>query len=202
MKRRSVLGLALSGTLSMLAGCATKSASSESWQSLFNGRDINNWLPSGSQANWRVENGVLMADRLTGKDPSYLVTTESYGDFEIRAEFFLDSETNSGIFIRCEEPQTINAKTAYEVNIWDTRPDKTYGTGAIVDVAKVSPMPLAGGKWNTMLITARATQLTVVLNGVQSSAAQDNAHARGRIALQYGGPGVVKFRKVDIKVLN
>jgi hypothetical protein len=27
------------------------------------------------------------------------------------------------------------------VNIWDTRPDPSYGTGAIVDVAKVDPMP-------------------------------------------------------------
>lgn len=202
MKRRTFLGFTLSGTLSMLAGCASRSASSENWLPLFNGRDVNNWLRMGSQANWRVENGVLIADKLDGKDPSYLVTRESYGDFEIRSEFFIDSETNSGIFIRAEDPEKINAKTAYEVNIWDTRPDKTYGTGSIVDVAKVSPMPLAGGKWNTMLISARGPRLIIVLNGVQSSAASDGTHARGRIALQYGGPGVVKFRKVEIKALD
>ncbi len=202
MKRRTVLGLTLSGSLSMLAGCASQSASSDNWLPLFNGRDVNNWLRTGSQANWRVENGVLIADKLDGKDPSYLVTRESYGDFEIRSEFFIDSETNSGIFIRAEAPETINAKTAYEVNIWDTRPDKTYGTGSIVDVAKVSPMPLAGGKWNTMIISARGPRLSVELNGIQSSAASDSTHARGRIALQYGGPGIVKFRKVELKPLN
>jgi len=31
-------------------------------------------------------------------------------------------------------------------------------------VAKVLPMPKAGGKWNTYDITAKGSQLTVVLN--------------------------------------
>ena len=49
----------------------------------------------------------------------------------------------------------IDSKVCYEVNIFDKRPDPTYGTGAIVDVAKVDPMPKAGGKWNTFEITAQ-----------------------------------------------
>ena len=40
------------------------------------------------------------------------------------------------MFIRCEDPKTINAMNAYEVNIFDKRPDQAYRTGAIVDVAK------------------------------------------------------------------
>ena len=35
---------------------------------------------------------------------------------------------------------------SYEVNIFDKRPDPDYGTGAIVNFAKVSPMPKAAGK--------------------------------------------------------
>jgi hypothetical protein len=42
---------------------------------------------------------------------------------------------------------------SYEVNIYDQRPEPAYGTGAIVDFAKVDPMPKAGGRWNTFLIT-------------------------------------------------
>jgi hypothetical protein len=41
------------------------------------------------------------------------------------------------------------------VNIYDQRPDPSYGTGAIVNFAKVEPMPKAGGKWNTYEITAK-----------------------------------------------
>ncbi len=30
------------------------------------------------------------------------------------------------------------------MNVYDQRPDPSYGTGAIVNIAKVSPMPKAG----------------------------------------------------------
>lgn len=86
------------------------------------------------------------------------------------------------------------------MNIFDQRPDPTYGTGAIVNVAKVSPMPKAGGHWNTYEITAKGPTFTVTLNGIRTvDNAQDNKFASGRIALQYGA-GVVKFRKVEIRL--
>ena len=59
------------------------------------------------------------------------------------------------------------------MNIFDKRPDPTYGTGAIVDVAKVEPMPKAGGKWNTYEITAKGPHLVVVLNGQKTVDVQD-----------------------------
>src|SRR6266849_2609956 len=94
----------------------------------------------------------------------------------------------------------IDAKICYEVNIFDKRPDPTYGTGAIVDVAKVDPMPKAAGKWNTYEITAQGPHLVVVLNGQKTADVQDSKHLGGPVALQYGS-GVVKFRKLQIKEL-
>ena len=78
--------------------------------------------------------------------------------------------------------------------------DVLAGTGAIVDIAKVDPMPKAGGKWNTFEITAKGPQLVVVLNGQKTVDVQDSKHASGPFALQYGS-GVVKFRKVQLKPL-
>ena len=92
------------------------------------------------------------------------------------------------------------AKTCYECNIFDTRPDPSYGTGAIVNVAKVSPMPKAGNQWNTYDITAKGTHLVVVLNGVTTADVNDSRHAEGPFALQYAG-GAIKFRKVQIRPL-
>ncbi|HUA56736.1 MAG TPA: family 16 glycoside hydrolase [Candidatus Sulfotelmatobacter sp.] len=82
----------------------------------------------------------------------------------------------------------------------------TYGTGAIVNVAKVVPMPKAAGKWNFYDITARGPRFTVVLDGKRTvNGAVDYKHASGWIALQYGkavvDTGVVKFRKVQIRTL-
>ena len=94
------------------------------------------------------------------------------------------------------------------MNIWDRRPDPTYGTGAIVNVAKVDPMPKAAGKWNVYEIIAQGPKFTVTLNGQKTvDGAQDAKFANGRIALQHGlglndnDKGVVKFRKVEIKPL-
>ncbi|MGO9721107.1 MAG: DUF1080 domain-containing protein [Methylocella sp.] len=94
----------------------------------------------------------------------------------------------------------------------DTRPEPSYGTGAIVGLAKVDPMPKAGGKWNVYEITAKGSTFTVMLNGQKTASAQDGKFASGRIALQHGlgvkddkgvanDKGVVKFRKVEIKPL-
>jgi len=93
------------------------------------------------------------------------------------------------------------------VNVYDQRPDPSYGAGAIVNFATVSPMPKAGGKWNTYEITAKGPQLTVVLNGVQTVNIQHSKFAQGPFALQYGsGPkgvlgGAIKWRKVQIRPL-
>src|SRR5213596_3770873 len=168
-----------------------------------NPKTLDNWNRVGD-ANWRAEDGAIVADKGKG---GFLVSKSSYKDFQIRAEFWADHTTNSGVFLRCTDPEKITAKSAYEVNIFDQRPEPSYGTGAIVNVAKVSPMPKAGGKWNTYEITAKGSHLTVVLNGVQTVDVQDSQHAQGPFALQFGnGPkdapgGVIKWRKVQIKPL-
>ena len=125
---------------------------------------------------------------------------QPYTDFEIRAEFWVDTPANSGIFIRCDNPQMPGAEACYEVNIFDTRPDPSYGTGGIVNVAKVAAPIKAGGKWNTYEIRAQGSHLTVTLNGMKTADVMDTKHARGPFALQYGA-GVVKFRKVEIRPL-
>ncbi len=166
------------------------------WVTLFDGTHLNEWNRIGD-ANWRLEDGVVVADTGSG----YLVSKHAYTDFQLRVEFWVDAGANSGVFIRCTNPDKVGTDSGYEVNIYDTRPDPSYGTGAIVNVAKVEPMPKAGDQWNVYEITAKGPQFTVILNGQKTvDGAQDSTFASGRIALQYG-KGVVKFRKVEVKPL-
>jgi hypothetical protein len=177
-----------------LIGCGSQPGrSEEGWVTLLDGTNLNNWTTIGN-ANWRLNEGTAQAELGVG----FLVTKKSYKDFQIRAEFWVDDEANSGIFIRCTDGKKIGADNSYEVNIYDKRPDPSYGTGAIVDVAKVSPMPKAGGRWNVYEITAKGSQLTVTLNGVQTVDVQNSKFASGPIGLQYAG-GVVKFRRFQIR---
>ena len=203
MKRSTFLAAALA--TAALAGCAGMGMSTATgWETLIDGEQgLGNFNRIGD-ANWRPEQGAIVADQGKG---GYLVSHKSYRDFQLRAEFWADTTTNSGVFLRATEPGKIAAASAYEVNIFDQRPDPSYGTGAIVNVAKVVPMPKAGGHWNIYEITARGSRLTVVLNGVRTVDVEDSKFPQGPIALQYGlgandAPGgPIKFRKVLIRSL-
>jgi hypothetical protein len=194
---KTLAAATLVGAASLYAGAAS---GDDGWITLLDSTNKGDWSEVG-KANWEFKDGAMVADKLESKDPSYLVTKTTYKDFQIRAEFWVDEEANSGVFIRCDQSDKISAKICYEVNIYDKRPDPSYGTGAIVDVAKVVPMPKAAGKWNTYEITAKGPHLTIVLNGQKTADVEDSTHLNaGPFALQYGS-GVVKFRKVQIKPL-
>jgi len=193
MKTRMLATLSAAAGMA-LAGCAGENAG---WVSVVdNGKGMDQF-ERVHDANWQEKDGAIEASA-GGKVPAYLVTKKSYGDFVIRAEFWASDDANSGIFIRCDSPSKIGSDTCYEVNIFDRRPDPTYGTAAIVDTAKVSqPYPKAGGKWNTMEITARGPRMVVVFNGMQTVDVVNDKHKAGPFALQWGS-GVIKFRKVQI----
>jgi hypothetical protein len=194
MKSRSTFAATFAALL--LSACATQPG----WITLIDGeKGLDNWNRV-SDANWRGVDGAIQADAKSEKANAYLVSKNSYTDFQIRAEFWASDDANSGIFMRCSSATEISDKNCYEANIFDQRPDPTYGTGAVVNVAAVVPMPKAGGKWNTYDITVKGTQLTLVLNGVKTVDVQDSKLASGPFALQYAA-GVIKFRKVQIRPL-
>ena len=153
------------------------------WVTLLDGKSLKGWDVVGN-ANWSVADGAVQASMGNG----YLVSPMAYKDFEIEAEFWVTDDANSGIFIRCSDPKMISAMNAYEVNIYDKRPDQSYRTGAIVDVAKPLAQINAGGKWTKMTITAKGPRMTVALDGTKTVDVQDNKHGMGPFALTYVNP--------------
>lgn len=200
--RRTTLVATLALGIAAAAGTGIIPALAQSgpgWTSLIEGTTLDGWTRAGD-SNWRVEEGAIVADKLASKSAAHLVSKNSYKDFMLHVEFWASDDANSGIFLRCTDPVNFTDRTCYEVNIFDRRPDPTYGTGAIVQFAEVNPMPKAGGKWNTFEITAKGRQITVVLNGLKTAEIQNGLFAEGPITLQYGS-GEIKFRKVAIKPL-
>ena len=133
--------------------------------------------------------------RLEKKDPeghAFLVSKDKYKDFELRAEFWVSNDANSGIFIRCEDPAKPGAKTCYECNIYDARPDPSYGTGAIVYHAEVNPCPRPAANGTPWRSPRRGRDLTVSINGQKTAQTRSGLHTEGPIALQFG-EGTVKF---------
>lgn len=203
MKRMVWIGVA--SIAAALVGCSQMESmmgGDGGWETVFDGTSLDAFDRVGD-ANWRLEGGLAVADKGNG----FLLTKKSYKDFTIRAEFWAEADTNSGIYIRCSSRKDVTAANCYEFNIWDTRPGQEYSTGGIVDVAKVNPPPKAGGKWNTYEVTAKGDQLTSVLNGVKVAEGRDAKHAQGPFGLQRApgngkeAPTVIKWRKVQIKAL-
>jgi hypothetical protein len=183
----------------LLVACGepTPPVGDDGWLDLFDGSDLNFWDIAGD-ANWRVEDGAAVAD--SSSAPSYLVSKQSYGNFELELEFWVNTEANSGVFLRCEDPTAPSDTSCYEVNIYDTRPDQTYRTGSIVNVAEPAEFIYTGGQWNRYEIRADGGHLQVTLNGRDMVDTEDSRLAAGPVALQYGS-GTVRFRNVRLRPL-
>lgn len=198
---RPVLGAV---SLALLGACGSGGGNGggpqpdeEGWLTLFNGTDLSNWSVVG-EGDWRVEDSAMTADEST--DASFLVSDMSFADFELELEFWVDSEANSGVLLRCADPESIDDTSCYEINIFDTRPDQTYRTGSIVGLAEPSEFVYTGGQWNRYEISAVGNRLQVTLNGRDLVDVEDSRLAAGPIALQHGA-GSVSFRNVRIREL-
>ena len=199
MKKTSSYFLLIAGLIAVLSGPAIFSAES-GWITLIDGDSgMNNFNRVGT-ANWAGYDGFVGATS-SGDGAGFLVTKESYDDFELIIEFWVSDDANSGIYLRCQDANVITDRSCYEANIFDQRGDLSFGTGGIVHIAPVSePYPKAGGKWNTYEITANGPQLKAVLNGVTTAEAEDSQFSSGPIALQWAR-GTVRFRRVQIRPL-
>jgi hypothetical protein len=200
MNTRALLIVAVALGIGLLALGGPHGAYSQTgsgWITLVDGKTMGDWDRIGD-ANWRMEDGALVADKKTAKGQNYLVGKTVYKDLEIYAEFFASSDANSGIFFRCADRTKLGAKFCYEANIND--PSKGDGTGAISGYSWLDHTTRAGGRWNTFEISARGPQLSVTMNGKKTAEAKDTTYTEGVIALQYGA-GTVKYRKLAVRPL-
>ncbi len=147
------------------------------FRSLFNGRDLSGWqglagdppavaamsddkhaeaqaaANEAARTHWTVRDGVLHFD----KGWTSLQTVESFGDFELRLEWRIETGGDSGIYIRgC--PQ---------VQIWDN----PIGSGGLYNNQRGPSGPITvadrpPGEWNEFRIIVLGDRVTVFLNGV------------------------------------
>jgi len=87
------------------------------WVQLFDGKTMGDWTSTG-EANWRVEDGALVADKGKG---GHLVTKDSYKNFMIYSEFWSDEKATAASSSAARIPRPSAPGPAYEVNIFDTR---------------------------------------------------------------------------------
>src|SRR6058998_2236862 len=98
----------------LLVAAAASAQTGGGWKTLFNGKDLSNWNVTGN-ADWQVKGGVIEATKARG----FLVSKQSYTDFELRADVWTTPDSNGGVLFRITKPEDPGIENGYELNVND-----------------------------------------------------------------------------------
>lgn len=174
MTRRSVLGLLALLTVSVATPLQADDHNTppQGFTALFNGKDLSGWQGiEGPNTNWVAKDGILSC---TGKKGSqWIATKKEFSNFDLRLEYKIPTDGNSGVFIRA--PKEGNPwVTGLEIQVlddygpkWkDLKPDQF--TAAIYAVQPPSERATKkAGEWQTLRIRCAGSMCRVWVNGRQ-----------------------------------
>ena len=103
------------------------------WVTLFDGKNLDQFVATGD-ADWHIVDGVLEATKARG----FLVSKQSYTDFEMRGDVWATTQSNAGFLFRITNPKDPGIENGYELNINDERKDQSGRTGSIVNVRQAA----------------------------------------------------------------
>lgn len=195
----TVLAIAVAGIFISWDFDAKADKSEAEWDMLFNGKDLDGWKILNGEAEYRVENGVIIGTTKTGTPNTFLATEKTYRDFILELDLKVDPSMNSGIQFRSlSKADYRNGRVhGYQCEI---DPSSRAWSGGIYDEARRGWLyPLSvnpqGQKafnvngWNRYRIEAIGNSLRTWINGVPCANLIDDMTAEGFIALQVHGIG-------------
>jgi hypothetical protein len=168
------------------------------WIKLFDDQTLFGWK-ANSDADWRVSNGAIVADKGTA---GLLVTNVPFADYEFRCEYHLEKGGNSGVFLRTVFNPKDPARDCYELNMCDTHP--AFQTGSLVARKKADVKTEGEGEWKKFHVVLKGRQITVKLDDrtvLDFNDTSENFRPSGLIGLQYR-EGKIEFRNILLKPLG
>jgi 3-keto-disaccharide hydrolase len=148
------------------------------YRSLFNGVDLSGWQGAGEPAEkcWRVQSRLLQC---TGTVGPWLRSAAEFGDFNLRLDYQVSAEGNSGVYVRVpadgnhhRENDTL-PPAGFEVQVLDDAAPKHKDlkdyqfSASVYDIAGATRrVSKPAGQWNTLEIDAREQEIIVTHNGI------------------------------------
>jgi hypothetical protein len=171
----------------------------EGWIQLFDGQTLAGWTPS-SNANWHVnDDGEIEASE---GDIGLLLTTVPFADYELKFDYWIGKDGNSGVFLRTiAEPKVVTAD-CYELNICDSHPE--FKTASLVGRAQPTKEVTGEEVWKSMSVRVERNHFTVAVDGeavLDHTDETDGFRRGGLIGLQKNA-GRIRFRNVFLKPLG
>jgi hypothetical protein len=144
----------------------------DGWKLLFDGTSLNGWRAFKSTtppAGWKAINGELVREGSGGD----LMTVDQFGDFELRLEWKVGRNGNSGIMFRVTDQAELTYETGPEFQILDNgghKDGKQPLTSAGANYAMHAPVrdvtkPV--GEWNEVRLIVRGAHVEHWMNGVK-----------------------------------
>lgn len=190
------------------------------WTDLFNGENLEGWALLNGDANYFVQDGVLVGEAVPNSPNSFLATEQAYGDFILEFDVYLGAALNSGVQIRSESTRSYQNGPVHGYQV-EIDPSDRKWSGGIYDEARRGWLyPLTRnergqsafqlGQWNHVRIEAIGPHIRTWVNGKQCARLVDDMTKKGFIALQVHSIGnneelkgaKVKWKNIRISTEN
>lgn len=165
----------------------TSSELNDGWKLLWDGNTTNGWrgarLDNFPEKGWTMKNGVLTVLASGGEESAAggdIVTTDLYGDFELKLDFKLSEGANSGVkyYVNTDLNKGPGSSIGLEYQILDDErhPDAKLGNhegsrtvASLYDLIQASPNKVVNpiGEWNSAHIISKNNHVEHWLNGMK-----------------------------------
>ena len=210
----------------------SKEEKKEGWKLLFDGKNLNGWRTyKNISGSWQVDNGMICSQKPTSDQNPDLITADMYENFELRVDWKISPQGNSGIMYMVTEDHPASYESGPEYQLIDDEgfPEKIENwqkTGAAYAIkAPAVKAYNAPGEWNHTVIIVNKGHVEHWLNGQKvveyglwsdewkkakeagkwKDEAGYGASKKGHIAFQASHSNVEKsgvcFKNVKIKLL-
>lgn len=209
MMKKIVLFLLMSSTLLF-----AQNGRGVEWEYPFDGKSLEGWEQKGGEAEYKVEDGMIVGVSRLNTPNSFLCTKKHYGNFILELEFLVDDRMNSGIQIRSNsfEEYKNGRVHGYQVEIdpsaraWSAGIYDEAGRGWLYELRnnEAARKAFKHGEWNKYHIEAIGSSIKTWINGVPASNLEDSKIPKGFIALQVHGmkEGGVEVKWKNIRIMD
>ena len=136
----------------------------DGWESLFDGKSLNNWKVGENAATFTVDNGMIVAHGPTAHlfyDGD--ISNHNFKNFEFKAEVMTTPGSNSGIYFHTAYQQESWPAKGYEVQVNNSHTDWRR-TGSLYGIADVKEVFVKDNEWFTEYIKVQGKRVQIKLN--------------------------------------
>ena len=205
----SAIAFALLGTTSF-----TNGDTKPKWQSLFDGKTLNNWKVGDNAASFKVEDGSIVVNgQVAHLFYDGAISNHNFKNFEFKAQVMTTPGSNSGIYFHTEYQQGGWPKKGYEVQVNNSHTDWRR-TGSLYGIEDVKEVYVKDNEWYTEYIKVQGKRIVIKINDktvVDYTEPDDLARtggdslrkiSNGTFALQGHDPkSKVYYKNIMVKVL-